>query len=233
MLGRRRVNQTAQGFAEPGAYLCSLTLGASCAETPFSFNGNKTTITGGAFLGYRIQFGGFVAGIEGDINAKSASTSSSYADTNLFRTESFYGTARQGTDGSIRGRVGYLVTPWTLVYGTGGVAFGHVSGSFSYSASERDSVFGCSPGCATAVGGGAWGTTRVGATGGGGIETLLTDYLTLRFEYRYTDLGHFSETVPLHTFCGAPPACSSPSSAATINLHPTFQTVMVGIGYNF
>ena len=36
------------------------------------------------------------------------------------------------------GRLGFLVTPWVLVYGTGGVAFGSVSGSFSYSAHEID-----------------------------------------------------------------------------------------------
>ena len=49
--------------------------------------------------------------------------------------------------------------------------------------------------------------------------------------YRYTDLGNFSENVPLHTFCNS--TCTSPSSNALINLHPTFQTVTVGIGLNF
>jgi outer membrane immunogenic protein len=149
-------------------------------------------------------------------------------DSNGFRSESFYGTAKQGADGSIRGRVGYLVTPWTMVYGTGGVAFGSVSGSFSYSAHEIDSA--CF-GCASVTGGGSWSTTRTGVTGGGGIETLITPALTLRLEYRYTDLGNFSENVPLRTVCAG--TCSSPSSNALINLHPTFQTVTVGVGYNF
>jgi len=197
-------------------------------ETPFSFNGNKTGATGGGFLGYRVQFGTVVAGIEGDINVKSGSASYAVTDSNRFRSESFYGTAKQGADGSIRGRIGYLVTPWTMVYGTGGIAFGSVSGSFSYSAHEIDSdCFGC----ASVTGGGSWSTTRVGATGGGGIETLIAPALTLRLEYRYTDLGNFSETVPLRTVCGG--SCSSPSSNAMINLHPTFQTVTVGLGYNF
>jgi outer membrane immunogenic protein len=224
----------AQGFAEPHAYLFPLSCahgvgGSRCIETPFAFSGNKINATGGGFLGYRIQFGTFVAGIEGDINAKNASASYSIADSNRFRDENFYGAASQGADGSIRGRAGFLVTPWTLVYGTGGVAFGSVSGTFSYSAHEFD----CGGNCASAVGGGSWSTTRVGATGGGGVETLLSDHLTLRLEYRYSDLGRFSETVPLDTFCGKPKVCSSPSSAATIDLHPTFQTVTVGIGYNF
>jgi outer membrane immunogenic protein len=242
--GQGGVANMAQGFAEPRAYLfpssCAVGVGGSeCIETPFSFNPNKTSATGGGFLGYRIQFGTFVAGIEGDINAKSASASYSLTDSNRFRAENFYGTASQGADGSIRGRLGFLVTPWTLVYGTGGVAFGGVSGLFSYSARELTTHCPAGAGfvCASAAGGGSWSTTRTGATGGGGVETMLTNYLTLRLEYRYSDLGNFSETVPLRTVCGTSPlgapACSSPSSAATINLHPTFQTVMVGIGYNF
>jgi hypothetical protein len=72
----------------------------------------------------------------------------SYSGSNLYRSETFTGTATQGADGSIRGRLGYLVTPWTLVYG---------------------------------------------------IETLITQALTLRLEYRYTDLGTFSENVGLTT----------------------------------
>jgi outer membrane immunogenic protein len=178
-------------------------------------------------VGYRIQFGTMVAGIEGDINAKSGSSSYAAYDANHYRAESFNGSVNQGMDGSVRGRFGFLVTPWTLVHGTGGVAFGNVSGTFGYAAHEIDV---CAP-CASVTGGGSWSTTRTGATGGAGIETLITQSLTLRLEYRYTDLGRFSENVGLHTFCAG--TCSSPSSNALVNLHPTFQAVRVGIGYNF
>jgi outer membrane immunogenic protein len=228
--GQGGTSSVAQGFAEPGAYLfpdlCSLSL---CQETPFSFNQTKTGATGGGFLGYRIQLGTMVVGIEGDANAKSISNSYAAYDTNVFRSESFNGTVKQGADGSIRGRFGFLVTPWTLVYGTGGVAFGSVSGSFGYAAHEID---GCILGaCAYTNGGGSWSTTRTGATGGAGVETLITQALTLRLEYRYTDLGRFSENVGLRTFCAG--TCSSPSSNALINLHPTNQAVRLGVGYNF
>jgi outer membrane immunogenic protein len=231
--GQGGVSSMAQGFAEPGSHLFPFCVpvgfypSSYCTETPFSFNGNKTSATGGGFLGYRIQFGSVVAGIEGDINAKSGSASSSAYSANLYRAEAFSGTASQGGDGSIRGRLGWLVTPWTLVYGTGGVAFGKVSGSFGYTAHEIDL---CSP-CASVTGGGSWSTTRTGATGGGGVETLVAPNLTVRLEYRYTDLGTFSENVGLRTFCAG--TCSSPSSNASISLHPTFQTVTVGVGYNF
>jgi outer membrane immunogenic protein len=228
--GQGGVANMAQGFAEPGSHLCGLGFGP-CIETPFSFSANKTSGTGGGFLGYRWQWGNSVIGIETDINGKSLSGSFALSDQNSFRTESFYGSARETWDGSVRGRLGWLVTPWTLVYGTGGVAYGGVSGSFAYSAHEFPTF--CVGICASAVGGGSWSTTAVGATGGGGVETMITNNLTLRLEYRYTDFGRFSQTVPLHTFCGSGPDCTSPSNAATINLHPTFQTVTAGIAYNF
>jgi outer membrane immunogenic protein len=196
-------------------------------ETPFAFDGTKTTGTAGVFLGYRIQFGSVVAGIEGDINGKNATSSQAAFGTNHFRTEAFSGSASQGWDSSVRGRLGWLVTPWTMIYGTGGVAFGKVTGTFNYSATEID---GCSP-CAYVNGGGAWSTTRTGATGGGGVETVIFPNVTLRLEYRYTALGTFSENVGLHTFCAG--TCTSPSNNASISLHPTFQTVTAGVAYNF
>jgi outer membrane immunogenic protein len=225
--GQGGVAPMSQGFAEPGSHLFPAFCGSpgQCAETPFSFTGTNTAATGGGFLGYRVQFGTMVAGLEGDVNAKSASSSSTYSDSNSFRNETFTGTVKQGADGSIRGRLGFLVTPWVLVYGTGGVAFESVSGSFGYTANSTSIC------CASVTGGGAWSTTRSGATGGGGVEALITQQLTLRLEYRYTDLGRFNEVVPLSTSCGG--ICSSPTSGASISLHPTFQAVRVGLGYNF
>jgi outer membrane immunogenic protein len=236
--GQGGVSQMAQGFAEPGAHLFPLTCGcvpsSFFVETPFSFDGNKTSWTAGTFLGYRVQFGSVVAGIEGDYNAKNATAAYTASARNSFRTETFAASAGQGWDSSIRGRLGWLVTPWTMIYGTGGVAFGRVTGTFGYTASEIDSA--CSS-CAYVNGGGIWSTVRTGATAGGGVETLFSTGLgpfpsmTLRLEYRYTDLGTFSENVPLHTFCAD--NCSSPSNNASISLHPKFQTVTVGIGLNF
>ncbi len=234
--GQGGISSMAQAFAEPGARLfpdCTIFPSSYCVETPFSFNRNKTGATGGAFLGYRMQFGSVVAGIEGDVNAKGANTIYNAGATNLFRAETFTATAGQGWDGSIRGRLGWLVTPSTMIYGTGGVAVGKVTGAFGYSANEID---GCFP-CAYVNGGGAWSTVRTGATAGGGIETMFSTAVgpfasvTLRLEYRYTDLGTFSESVPLNTFCNG--TCTSPSGNAVINLHPTFQTVRVGVGLNF
>jgi outer membrane immunogenic protein len=66
-------------------------------------------------------------------------------------------------DSSVRGRLGYAYDRY-LFYGTGGVAFGDVKN------------------------GGA-SSTRTGWTLGAGVEAALTNNMTARVEYRYTDLG--------------------------------------------
>lgn len=74
--------------------------------------------------------------------------------------------------GSLRGRVGYAADS-VLIYLTGGIAVGNISGkrispaNVEYSESQ----------------------VRVGYTVGGGIEAALTDTLSGRVQYQYTDLG--------------------------------------------
>ncbi|WEX87546.1 porin family protein [Sinorhizobium garamanticum] len=71
----------------------------------------------------------------------------------------------QGVNGSIRGRVGVDVNP-VLLYGTAGLAVGKAKLSTP---------------------GGSDKNTMVGWTAGAGAETLVTDNITARVEYRYTD----------------------------------------------
>ena len=48
--------------------------------------------------------------------------------------------------GSVRGRLGILVTPFLPVHSPDGVAFGEVKGSYSYAGREYTTFVG-SPGC--------------------------------------------------------------------------------------
>lgn len=96
--------------------------------------------------------------------------------------------------GSVRARAGVAVGRF-LMYGTGGLAFGDIKAS----------------------GGGASDSqVKVGWTAGAGIETALTNNVTARLEYRYTDYG----TASLST---------NPSS--TVDLHSN--ALMVGLGVKF
>jgi opacity protein-like surface antigen len=133
-----------QSFVEPGAHLCAGSglgpITPGCFETPFQFSGRPWSATFGVFAGYNAQFGNLVAGVEGDGAWKRASISqtlfvpSTPVDLGATRTEAFTGSMTQRWDGSLRLRLGTLVTPWTLAYGTAGGAVGSVCSSFSYAA---------------------------------------------------------------------------------------------------
>jgi outer membrane immunogenic protein len=189
--------------------------------------------------------GWWVIGAELDANYKSGSSSASLVDANAFRSESFYGTLKQTGDASLRLRAGVLVTPWTLIYATGGGAVGDISGSFAYAAHQNPTgVIPCGSsssevvtfGCASVTGGQSWSDVRTGWTAGGGIEFLVLPSVTLRVEYRYTDFGFYQKYVPLSThncsFVGST-GCTAPTSNAVIDLHPTFNAVRAGVAFNF
>jgi outer membrane immunogenic protein len=147
--GSNGASSVNNSFVDPGSFICPVgsTFNSNCFETPFSFSGNKTSYTIGPFVGYRVQLGGWVVGLEGDWSWKNAETSlvqssaaviavpSSVAfpsATNYVRTDQFSGSVKQKSDSSIRARLGWLVNPWNLLYVTGGVAFAEITGSFSY-----------------------------------------------------------------------------------------------------
>ncbi len=75
------------------------------------------------------------------------------------------GTGKNEANGSIRGRIGYDLNPF-LLYGTAGLAVG--KNKFSNSAGSDTDV-------------------AAGYTVGAGAETFITNNITARVEYRYTD----------------------------------------------
>ncbi len=74
-------------------------------------------------------------------------------------------TGKQKTNGSVRARVGYDMNPF-LIYGTGGLA---VSSNSLSDGVEKDSK------------------TALGYTVGAGVEAMVTNNITARVEYRYSD----------------------------------------------
>jgi outer membrane immunogenic protein len=233
-------------FVEPGAYNfsgCSISSSSSsssfgsspvCAETPFSFSGTPSSYIGGGFFGYRVQIGSMVVGVEGDVYYQNAETS--YVQTSKpswLASQVFTGSIKQGTDGSFRGRIGGLITPWTLLYATGGVAIGEISGSFSYSACSSASSSSSSSCAGTLVAGAAsWSDTRIGGTIGAGAETELFPGWKARLEYRYTDYGRFSKDVPLGNNVSGPCSPTICGSNAVIDLRASNHRVTVGLGFD-
>ena len=87
---------------------------------------NSSGFFGGGQVGYNWQFApAWVAGVEADfdgadIEGKATTTANTFTG-NVGSTLDWFGT--------VRARVGYLVTPTALVYATGGWAYGHTTAS--------------------------------------------------------------------------------------------------------
>jgi outer membrane immunogenic protein len=235
-----------QFFATTGTGTATLATPTSDPETPFGFDERKTGLTGGGFVGYNYQFGRMVVGGEADFAAKkleSAATgtvaaSATYSGgstgdpASANRTEFFTGLVRQNWDASARLRLGGLITPSILLYGTGGVAFGSVDSAFTYSATTVYNEVGGGSLTHTTFGTGSWNDLRLGWTAGAGIEAALAANWKIRAEYRFTDLGRFTETVPLvRTTNGALPNAGSAAAAADVSA--SFHTLRLGVAYSF
>jgi outer membrane immunogenic protein len=242
-LGEHGANQF---FATTGTGTATLASPTSDPETPFGLSGYKTGLTGGGFLGYNYQFGRMVVGAEADFAAKKLESSASgtvaasatYSGgatgdpASANRTEFFTGLVRQNWDASARLRLGGLLTPSILLYGTGGVAFGSVDSAFSYSATTVYNEVGGGSLTHTTFGSGSWSDLRIGWTAGAGIEAALAANWKVRAEYRFTDLGRFTETVPLvRTTNGALP--NAGSAAAVADVSASFHTLRLGVAYSF
>lgn len=145
---------------------------------------------GGAHAGYNYQWNWLVLGLEGDIEYSGIEGEDTLPGVN-FKSEGNW-------QGSIRARLGYAVDR-LLIYGTGGWAFA----DFDYRAAgglvARDSA------------------THNGWTLGAGAEYAITDNVTARVEYRYTDFN--DKTINL----GGVPFSSDPD----------FHTVRLGVSYKF
>jgi len=133
-------------------------------------NESKLGGTVGAVLGYNWQVGNFVYGLEGDWNWLGGKA----ATDGVFTRTSF------GADwvATARGRAGLAVDA-TLLYLTGGLAFGH--------AKDNETVFDRFTG--VPIESFSQNATKVGWTVGAGIEQKLSANWSAKAEFRYVDLG--------------------------------------------
>ncbi len=131
---------------------------------------------GGGQLGYNLQRDRFVVGVEADIQGGSTAgrTHSEAASSNI--TTDAWAKSRLDWFGTVRGRAGYAYGG-SLVYATGGFAFGGARNSFG------ESVNATSPVAASQN------TTLTGYVVGGGVETALTPSWSVKAEYQYINLG--------------------------------------------
>lgn len=119
-------------------------------------------LAGGA-LGWNAQYGAWIFGIEGDYSYAGVSGQSDDCGSIPHACG-----ARLESLGTVRGRLGGVVNNWML-YATGGLAFGEVSG-FSAAKLSGDAMYS-------------------GWTVGAGIEARFAPQWSMKLEYLYADLG--------------------------------------------
>jgi len=200
---------------------------------------NPSSFRGGLYAGFNWQVQPtWVVGVEADVAWSNGTSSVSglvgcsvipqscvpgHTTTTLGNDST---SIQTGTDGSIRGRLGFLATPTLLLYGTGGVTWEGVSATENCGST----LFGA---------GGAWclalrnetnSTTLTGWTVGGGAEWKFAANWVARVEYRYSDYGNWQTS-----FFGNSPATGQPINvdfnSASIRIRTSVATV--GLSYNF
>jgi outer membrane immunogenic protein len=146
----------------------------------------------GGTAGFNVQFGQFVAGIEGDISYTDVSESTRYLNPNAFGAGPFPAGSTQSVFrtemdyfATVRGRLG-LAFDRALIYVTGGAAFADVTNTADFGApvTGAQQFFGRNS------------DTLVGYTIGAGAEYAFTNNLSLKAEYLYYDLGRVTVNVP-------------------------------------
>jgi outer membrane immunogenic protein len=173
---------------------------------------------GGAQAGYNMQFGSWVAGIEADISAVTPGTG------RLFLTEGPIGYTVNQTGnewfGTVRARAGYLFTPRTLAYITGGLAYGQTRNASQI-------VTGPGPIGLFAFNTGPTGV-HAGWTAGAGLEYMLDPKWSVTAEYKYIDLGNAIGGAPtIIVFNGGQTGVFT--SSGNFRAH----TVQIGVNYHF
>jgi len=186
---------------------------------------------GGGQIGYNWQAGALVLGIEADIQGGGIGGRGGYdsivpggrADsivltrTNVRRDLEHFGT--------VRGRLGYTVTPTILGYLTGGLAYGDAN--VGATANQSLDPSGLTSGTARA----ARSRELTGWTLGAGAEMAITPNLSAKIEYLYYDLGSVQALAPLaHT---NPLTGRGLGTAFTAGTRFNGNIVRMGLNYRF
>lgn len=156
----------------------------------FSAKDNASGFIGGVQAGYNWQFDQMIVGVETDFQGSDLKAETAVNGDKVGVKVNWFGTTRA--------RLGYTPVDRFMVYATGGVAYGKIK-AYDNVSSQSD--------------------TRVGYTVGAGAEYALTNNVTLKSEYLYTDLGKLKLNDVAGNRVG--------------EVKAPFHTVRVGVNYKF
>ncbi|MBZ5520753.1 MAG: outer membrane beta-barrel protein [Acidobacteriia bacterium] len=191
---------------------------------PTQLHPNPSGVIGGGQGGFNWQRGKLVIGVEADYSSSGMSGTKVVSPTvvspgipnNSAPISSTNITSHQDTDwiGTVRARVGATPVARLLVYGTGGLAYGHVT----YFANS-DFIIGLESAPAFVD------KIKTGWIVGAGTEVGIATHFTARFEYLYYELGNEIFTASL-----SPPL---PPFEVRYNWATSAQLARVGFNFKF
>ena len=202
----------------------------------------------GPTFGFNIQAApNLVVGLETDYQwtgqSKSATRAGSFnfgSDPNLDATYTVTGQTRLNSFGTLRARLGFVPTslPQTLLFVSGGLAYGSVKTSLStaavgtYTTSPPSD---CEGGCAfTPSASGSSNSVQVGWALGAGIESVLFDRWTWKAEYLHVDLGKASGTINMNGTASIVTLGTFPApSTVSFSNRVTNDLFRIGLNYRF
>ncbi|MEJ0013026.1 MAG: outer membrane beta-barrel protein [Bauldia sp.] len=198
-----------------------------------SINGGG--LIAGGQIGFTKQSGDVVWGIEGDLSHVDADAFGVFATKDFgpgnpsgATKQVFYKHIQTNLDwlGTVRGRVGVLVNPDTLVYGTAGVAVGGTS-------SHQDVFFdGGVSGDPKLHASGDASATKWGWTVGAGVEKQLGNHWSVKAEYQVADLGRIDYRY-IGTHTGYPYNNTPGSVHDTDGFSPELIVQVARVGFNY
>jgi opacity protein-like surface antigen len=170
-----------------------LATGAVAAASGVADKSNSLAgFLGGLQVGANWRFdNNIVAGVEADLHGVSGNTDTKWQASRIAAAgETFvnYGqrTATLNYLGTLRGKLGYLVTPTLQLYGTGGLAYG---GVISNTALLSQRIGG-----SVALTNPQFQDSLAGWAAGGGVEWALSPAWSVKVEYLHYDLGSVTAT---------------------------------------
>jgi outer membrane immunogenic protein len=166
-------------------------------------------VLGGVQAGYNAQINKFIFGVESDIQATGQKGGGiatvtltqqllclapcappaplvTNAPLNFAQSVPWFGT--------FRGRIGFTPVERTLLYATGGLAYGQINGSTTLTIAPQACIAPCTPNPGGSIVS-TFGETKVGWALGGGIEGAIIGNWTGKIEYLHLDFGSSGGTL--------------------------------------
>jgi outer membrane immunogenic protein len=206
----------------------------SLSDLTYPLSIKTSGAVGGAQFGFNWQFGSqWLTGVETDFQFSGIRGSSHVAEPGSIGS-TYALSASQNLDwfGTLRARLGYLLTDRVLLYGTGGLAYGETKASAAVAETGIGIDFPpgfpttllCPP--ATVCLAGSQSHVSAGWTAGGGIEFAAWNHVSFKVEYLHVDLGAQNQILTTQ-------APATGTAFAVMHLENAFDIVRGGVNFHF